>query len=392
MELAGRRTVFFVGGYERKTPDAFFARLAAQAAIFCKTWNVSVTIGPVRTDAGNHTAIADAASHGDGHDVATRLVLLDLDDMVIADNGRPFAVRLGRYIAAFADYVLTGTAFRLFSANWRFGLYFLFPALALAGFFLAGLFVARTVTALGFPLSQFAGILCGLAVTYLAGAWLGRRYFVFHLMDLWSFSREYLRGRRPEMDQRIEGWAQAVASAHLSGEADEILLAGHSTGGGLILPVAARAAELVAGKGEVPRFSIVTLGSTALKFGLHPAASAFRAGLAGLARHREVIWADAQALIDIINFYRVDPFARMGLTHQRSDPFPHVLTVRIRSMLDPGYYRRIRTNFFRIHYQFISANSTRYFHDIYMILFGAVPYARRLAAGREVLGFLGDKP
>ena len=39
-------------------------------------------------------------------------------------------------------------------------------------------------------------------------------------------------------------------------------------------------------------------------------------------------------------------------------------------MLEPAVYRRIKRNFFRVHYQFISANSRRYFYDFLMISCG----------------------
>ncbi len=347
MHRIARRTVFLVGGYERKTADAFFARLKSQAGIFCKTWDVTYEQGPVAKDPDRNAASAEVRSALADTSVATRFVLFDLDDMVTRDNNRPFSIRLWRYILAFADYLVTGTGFRLFAANWRFGGYFLFPAMALAGFFIAGLLVARFVSGFEFAFSQQVGAVLGVAMIYLLGRAFGRRYFVFHLMDLWSFSREFLRGKRPDMDARIDDWATMIANEHAANEADEILLLGHSTGGGIILQVAARAASLIVeqGRGE-PAFAVLTLGSTALKFGLHPAATRFRSEVEALSRHGQVRWTDYQALIDIINFYRIDPFARMGLTHVRKGAFPRVLRVRIRQMLDRAYYRQIRHNFF----------------------------------------------
>ena len=42
-------------------------------------------------------------------------------------------------------------------------------------------------------------------------------------------------------------------------------------------------------------------------------------------------------------------------------------------MLERETYRRIKKNFFRVHYQFISANSRRYFYDFFMICCGTRP-------------------
>jgi hypothetical protein len=42
-------------------------------------------------------------------------------------------------------------------------------------------------------------------------------------------------------------------------------------------------------------------------------------------------------------------------------------------MLERDAYKRVKKNFFRVHYQFISANSRRYFYDFFMICCGTRP-------------------
>ena len=117
----------------------------------------------------------------------------------------------------------------------------------------------------------------------------------------------------------------------------------------------------------------MTVGSTSLKVALHPAARRARKRLEALARYPDLRWTEFQSLTDIINFYKCDPYARAGLTHQRSDQFPRQFRVRFREMLERETYRRVKKNFFRVHYQFISANSRRYFYDFFMICCGTRP-------------------
>ena len=92
-------------------------------------------------------------------------------------------------------------------------------------------------------------------------------------MDLWSFSRDFLFNTNETIKYKLDRLANHIVAADQSNNYDEILLIGHSTGGALILDAAARAAE----KG--PNFgsgnavvTVLTVGSTALKIGLHPAA------------------------------------------------------------------------------------------------------------------------
>lgn len=369
-----RRAVFHVGGYERNDATRFFSRLRKELARFAACWSVEASLGPVSFDEVGHVAAARIECRaGAGDATHTDFVLLDYDDIVLTDGARPLAVRFARWLVAFVDYVATGTMFRFFAANWRFALYFLYPLLGLVGPVLLGWLVWRAGQAGPLPGAGLVAALLGAALAILLIRRLARRYFLFHLMDLWSFSREWLRGSRPAMEQRIAVWARAIDARVLAGGYDEVVLVGHSTGGAIILDVAAGYAALVAARGGAPAFTLMTVGSTGPKITLHPAARGSRERLRGLVAHPGVDWGDFQAVADIINFYRCDPLALAGVANPRAKPFPFVRRLRFKSMLDKAFYRRIRFNVFRLHYQFISANTKRYRYDFFMMCCGPHP-------------------
>ena len=83
-----------------------------------------------------------------------------------------------------------------------------------------------------------------------------------------------------------------------------------------------------------------------------------------------IYWAEYQALVDPVNFYKTDPVAEMGLPACGK---PIVRIVRIRDMLTPASYRAMRGHFFRIHRQFVLGNERRYFYDFFMICCGPLP-------------------
>lgn len=368
-----KRAVFLVGGYERNDAAGFFRRIGREMERFCTCWSVEANLGaPVEAPgAVATTAIADYL----GPDGVCRsdITFLSFDDIVKRDGARPFLVRLGVYLVAFFDYVFSGTMFRFFATNWRFALYFLYPFVMLVFFAWLGTIAYRLTGLLALPGGPVLPMLVGASVAYVVGRFIGRRYFVFHLMDLWSFSREHLHCRRPEMDARIDDWASLIAERTAATDYDEVLLIGHSTGGALILDVAHQLAERLAAERKNANFKLVTVGSTSLKVALHPKAKRARERLETLAGHHGIRWVEFQALTDIINFYKCDPYARAGLTHQRSDVFPRQFQVRFRDMLERATYKRVKKNFFRVHYQFISANSRRYFYDFFMICCGTRP-------------------
>lgn len=365
-----RRAVFLVGGYERNDSAGFFRRIGREMARFNQCWGTSARMEDPQPQTDGIAATAQILYHGQDGDCVSDLTFLSFDDIVKRDGARPFVVRLWVYLISFLDYVFSGTMFRFFATNWRFALYFLYPAVALAAFAGAGYAVYRILSTANFYGSPLVAGVLGALVAYGLGRFIGRRYFVFHLMDLWSFSREHLRCRRPDMDQRLDGWSRLIVDRIRLDGYDEVLLVGHSTGGALILDLAHLVAERLTDQGQVVDFTLLTVGSTSLKVCLHPAAERARRRLESLARHGGLRWSEFQSLTDIINFYKCDPYRLAGLTHQRDDAFPRMFQVRFREMLVPESYKRIKRNFFRVHYQFISANSRRYFYDFFMICCG----------------------
>ena len=370
--IVKNRCVFFIGGYDPKTPSEFFDRMAKELRRFEQTWNVSAALSPVEVSANGESATAALQTSADGQwRVNTEFTFFVLNGIVTNDFARPLHIRLATYLVAFLDFTLSGALVSMATRSWRFALYFLYPFLAILLFSAAGLGAAILAAALPAPFSLVAAPIAGLATFGLLLRYAGERWSVTHLMDLWSFSRNYLRGRRPDAEALLQGFAETVVARSASRQFEEIILIGHSTGGGLILDVAARALQLDAGLAGRGQVNLLTLGSTALKFGLHPAGGWFRAKVQSLVDEPRLRWAEFQCLIEAINFYKTDPVAEMELK-PRSDghAFPVVQQVRIRDMLEKATYKRIKHNPFRIHYQFVFGNTRRYFYDFFMVCCG----------------------
>lgn len=381
-----RRAVFFIGGYDPKTAEAFFGRLGREVTRFDKIWGVSTAISGVEPTSDGEAAKATIQTEADNWATETDFTFFVLDRIVLGDFSRPLPLRLWKYIVMFGDYVATGTLFRLFAASWRFGLYMLYPFFMLLVFAAAGSLVGRWLARAGFAGALPLGVAAGIIVFFGLLASLGKRWSVTHLMDLWSFSRDYLRGRRPDADAQLRRAGKLIAERVGQVDYDEVLLVGHSTGGALILDIAANAFEAdPALARRKARVCVVTLGSTALKIGLHPAAGDFRRKVQTLVGDGRVDWVEIQCLTDVINFYKTDPAALMGLQPRKTgEAFPLVRQVRMRDMLEKATYKRIKRNFFRVHYQYIFGNTKRYFYDFFMICCGPLPL--RVRAEKSIVG------
>jgi hypothetical protein len=382
-----RRVVFLVGGYDPKQPDAFFGRLAKELQRSAATCGFTAAVAPVAVSPEREIGSVEIDTVGPDWRAGTYFGFLVLDPIVLKDFARPLHRRVFRYLATWLDYFGSGTFLAMARKAWRFSLYFLYPFVVLL--FFAALAAALGLAAASIPIPYAAavGSVVALAAFVLLLHTLGNRWSVLLLMDLWSFSLRFLRGRRPDAEALLDRFAAAIVEKARTADADELILVGHSTGGGLILDIAARCIALDPGfSGRSRRTSILTLGSTAQKLGMHPAASAFRARVKSLVDDPYLAWVDVQCLTDIINFYKSDPVADMGLQprvkHEPIEaPFPLTLAVRVKEMLEPATYKRIKRNFFRVHYQYIFGNTRRYFYDFFLICCGPQPLAERMLEG-----------
>lgn len=387
--LVHRRSVFLVGGYDPKTPAAFFERLGKELNRSAAAWGFSSTLSPVSVSPDGAIGSITIDTTGPDWRAETSFNFLVLDSIVLRDFSKPLPVRLLKYLGAFADYVISGTFIAMLRKAVRFSVYFLYPFLVTLVFTLASWTVGRVVASLGIPYPAVSGTLAGLGAFWLLLNYLGGRWWVPHLFDLWSFSLNFLRGRRPDAEALLDSFAAAIVAHARQAKPDELILVGHSTGGGLILDIAARCLALDPDFARSSgRTAILTLGSTAQKLGMHPAARAFRQRVETLVDDPDLAWVDVQCLIDLINFYKCDPVADMGLQPRIKRqpvemPFPLTVRVRIRDMLDEDAYKRIKKNIFRIHYQYIFGNNRKYFYDFFMICCGPVPLAERMLGVAE---------
>lgn len=379
------RAIFLIGGYEPKSADAFFKRTEREYARFGDTWKLRTQYKPPRTSNNGHMASVELETGSKDWAVNTEFNFLLWNKLVLEDFARPLPVRFLRYLITFLDYIFSGVLFSFFRLNWRYALYFLYPPVILILFAIISVFISKLVLLLNFPGNFIASAIIAIAIFSTLLVWPGRRWNILHLFDLWSFSRYFAREKRPDALALAETHAKALIEASESEKFDEILLIGHSTGGVMALTIAAAAVTLDPQLAErKAKISILTVGSTALKVGLHPAAAAFRGRVQALVDCPNLDWVEYQSLTDIINFYKTDPVKEMGLVNNRPDEFPMVRQVRMREMLEPKVYARVKRNFFRVHYQFIMANTRPYNYDFFAICCAPAYLKQRYEIGPSV--------
>ena len=161
-----------------------------------------------------------------------------------------------------------------------------------------------------------------------------------------------------------------------------MLLSGVSLGAVMMIETLARAYQRNPDlEAHAARAVLLTVGSSIMKIGLHPAAEGLRRDVQQIGEEKSLLWVEYQARVDPINFFGTNPVTDLG---GKANGRPIIREIRIRDMMSAEDYRRAQRNSINLHRQFVKPNAARYFYDFYHISLGPLLMAERLPLGRRV--------
>jgi len=380
-----KRIVLFFGGYERGSADLQFRRLVRESRRFDATWSVRTTHRAPAFDETAQALVWEIETEAKNWRVETQFHYCAWNDLIAEDFARPDWRSGPAGLLALADFVVTGAAFRYFRVAWRYGLFFAYALVLVAAF--AGLALLATglvdfglAATLGASLPWPAFALLAVAVFWLLLKWPGRLLHIPYMLNDWHFARMIARDRHAAYRDRIETFSRLLSGLMRDRSADEIVIVGHSLGAVLAVETASGALDRLKGTaGDGPPVTLMSVGSSLLKVGLHPAATRLHRAIGRVLSTRgpagDIAWIDYTALVDLLNFYKADPVRVLRLAAPRG---PVLRTVKIRAMLGEQAYRRFRTNYLRLHRQFVMGNEARTHYDFFMACCGPMPQSRRI--------------
>ncbi len=373
--LVRKRCFVQMTGYEPVGPEHQHRRFIREMARFHKAWNVAGTVSPPLIAGNGAVASWSVETRGPNWRVITDFHQFRWDDFIIADAAESDWWRFPLGIAALMEFVLTGTVVKYFVVAWRYGGFFLYPFAYLLGMGWLAIGVTRlAVGHLGLPYPLLTAPLLWLAIFVLLRLIFGRMVHIRYALDDWYFARDLVHRARPEVEARLDLLARELLRIVRETDADEIVFDGHSLGAPLSIAVVDRALALDPHLGGKP-LHLVSSGSSLLKVALHPAAGWLREAVGRVANAPPIYWVEYQALVDIINVYKVDPVVALGMATTGK---PIVRIIRIRLMVEEHTYRMFRLNFLRIHRQAVMGNERRYFYDYYMLCCGPIALTDRV--------------
>jgi pimeloyl-ACP methyl ester carboxylesterase len=386
-----KRHVYHLPGYDPTDCEAQYRRFAGQLARFKRTWPVQATLSELERSNLQSRGWWTVQTNSADWRVETVHEVLLWNDIVLADFARPLLVRVVKAAAAYFDLIVTGTFFRYLEANYRYGIFFLFPLIALTIFGFAALLLACFVAVL----CQLAGstdftvgLAIGIASFFALLQWPGRSWRVHHALDGWIFAHDYIHDRRSDINARLDLFANVILARSREEGIDEIVLVGHSLGATLALDLINRALNIdpeFARRGAA--VCMLTVGASIPKFTLHPAAKRLRRAAARIAAEPSIAWAEFQARADIISFYTCNP-ATLARTDEQLSAQPVIRHVQIDQMLTPASYARHRRRYMRLHYQPVMANEKRAPYDYFMMACGPALFRNWTVSPGGLLDFL----
>jgi hypothetical protein len=376
-DVAGRvrrRRVFYLPGYDpfppRRYRELYRREGAAQAAIS------GYAMAQVADEAGWHvTALID------GSLIETRVEVLGWSDLVRASMGGGIAASYLQMLCTVAVYLRGGALWRL----WR-----LRRGPVLAGFYPVAMLLAQLVLAClaGLVVARLAGGFAGLAGTgllLLAFRRVDHRLFAHYLMHDLAFSAGGGGAYPSALEARLVTFRARLRAA-LDGQADEVLVVGHSSGAHLAVSVLA--GLLREGLPETPVVGLLTLGQVVPMLSFLPDAGRLRADLRDMAAQDRIAWVDVTAPGDPCCFALCDPVAVTGVAPPAAR-WPLVISAAYSRTLDPVRLRALRWRFFRLHFQYLCAFDRPGAYDYFAITAGPQTLAARFAGGRPSPGRVG---
>lgn len=375
-----RRRVLYLPGYDPIPPRRYRELYKREGAEQARISGYGLSFGPRRDRNGFGWGVA---GDFDGRRAETEIEVLVWADIVQGSMGQGILATYGQLVRTAWAYIGSGALFRLMRLRRGPVIAALYPVVVLLAQLLAA---ALAAALLGWALGRLTGLGWWLGLPVMLGlTWTGLhlwrridgKIFAWYLMHDYAFTARNLGAYPPALEARLVQFADRIAEV-LTGDWDEVLVVGHSSGAYLGVSVLAdliRSGRVPAGG---PRLSYLSLGHVVPMASFLPGANRLRADLRYLAARDELDWVDVTAPGDACSFGLCDPVAVSG-AEPPGRRHPLVLSAAFTQTLSPAKRRELRGRWFRLHFQYLCAFDRPGDYDYFAITAGPLTLGRRFA-------------
>jgi hypothetical protein len=406
-----RRCVFYFAGFDPSGPAHYHRLYKEQAALQATLSDYSIEVG-TRTKKSDHLAawtvtttphhgLNSCSTHTDYFfarwDDIVRTHWRQLDSMVAAWHF------LCAFLATQWHYLRTGAQLRMLRLAWPPVVALVSP-LALVLTIVAVWLITPWAAWIALPDTLASSLIQGTypriigtialwAIATLGLAWLVRNLeYKFHmlwLMRSYLFTRQQALGQLPVLEKRLQSLADDICVARNSGDYDEVLIVGHSSGCILAASALARSCALVTNSQTEThsRLGLITLGQWLPLLSSLPSAHQFRSQLQALSHQTTLSWVDISAPADGCCFALVDAVAAGVPAHLRGPCVPKLFSPRFQTLFTPVDYKALCKHRFDLHFQYIMAGRIAGEYDFFALTAGALTLKDRYAYSVSITNF-----
>ncbi len=378
-----KRRVFYIPGYDPIHPRRYRELYRTEGAVQAEISGYEIALSPKPKGAhfGWHVA-----STIEGAPVEAEIDVLVWSDIVRDSMETSIPGTYLQLLRTAWVYISSGALWRLMQLRKGPVIAALYPI----GMLLLQLVVALlAASALNWALDELLVPFIGIAGEMLSLAvsvgllvvllrWFKKqdgKFFAYYLMHDYAHAASSKGANSPELEARIAAFSEVVAEA-LIGDADEVLLVGHSSGAHLGISVLA---DLIR-KGRVPEhapaLSFLSLGQVVPMVSFLSEAHRLRADLQYLSQRKELTWVDVTAPGDGCAFALCDPVSVSGVATE-GKRWPLVFSAAFTQTLSPARWKELRWKFFRLHFQYMCAFDRPKDYDYFQITAGPLTLGER---------------
>lgn len=383
-----RRRVYFISGFDPNGPRRCYFLYRDEAKAQAEISGYRIKTSRMTYEKGAPVVSWTAEMQEDGRKSEAQIHMLRWDDIARTWMRRSLPSTYLLMVRTLWFYLTTGAygaLSRISALSTSLGLYpVAMMILYAAGAAGSGYLVYLLGAALGLP-QVGAGLGVGVAYVLMR---LTRRIdeatFVYYLLYDFAFTAAHSRGLAPEIDVRINAFADRIAADWQAGEVDEVLIIGHSSGSAHAAAVAARLVEAGIGGNDGPKLSLLTLGQNIPMLSFLPGATQMRDDLRTLGQSDQVEWIDISTPADAVSYSLTDPVSASGIVlHGEARKNPRVYSAKFWSAISAEMEAKLRRRYFRIHLQYLCAFDQPQDYDYFRITVGGLRLGQHFEGRRE---------
>ncbi|TVS05497.1 MAG: hypothetical protein EA407_02015 [Rhodobacteraceae bacterium] len=378
-----RRRVFYIPGYDPFPPRRYRELYRCESTDQARISGYRIRQRPKKCDGPYGWVVT---SEVEGLTTQSEVNILEWSD-IVRDSMQAGILATYLLLARTAwIYLSTGVLVRLFRLRAGPGIAAMYPVVMLLGQLAIALGAAGALGwGLSFLLPWWAAYPLGLAVVppILQGfRKIDGKFFVHYLLLDFAFTAKH-RGRNPpELEARLDDFAEMIGAALQEHELDEVLVVGHSSGVHLGVSVLARVIRAGHAPGRA-RFAFLSLGHAVPMQSYLPEAQALREDLRYLSTRDEIFWLDVTAPGDGCSYALCDPVSSSGAAPKAGKRWPIVISAAFTQSLTPETYRKYKRRYFRLHFQYLCAFDAPRDYDYFLITAGPLALVDRFATRKS---------